>query len=530
MAESTTSIGVDLPFPSSQYHVVAPKRETLRSLYPPIEPYRGGLLDLGDGQQMAWEESGNRDGKPVVFVHGGPGGAGGRERHRFFDPDAYRIIVFDQRGCGNSQPHASEDPDLSANTTGHLIADMELLREALGVEKWLVFGGSWGSTLALAYAERHPDRVTELILRGVYTLRRNELDFFYNFGVSEIFPEWWQVFCEPLRRANHDFSQDNIAAYHELLFHDDPNIHLPAAVAWTAWEAATSSLEFDEAKIKQWSEPRHALAFARIENHYFTNNGFLREGQLLEEADRLSGIPTVIVQGRYDMPCAVTTAVELHRRLPQSELKLVLAGHSAFEPAILSELIVATDAFRGSAVRERSAGEQPASVPESTGETKAAPKDSYETIFRAHHDDSPSGREAAPIEVPPPGVQMPSPQRGEPTAEPLEPGVKKEVLRYLDRVRFSVADSERVGYRATSVDRFIDDIAAAVEAGGDVGAITSQAKFPIAAEGAEGYVATEVDDFIDLIDATMRGEGLAAKSKRPGGARRLFGTVNERNS
>lgn len=518
MADSATSVVVDLPFPPPEFNVVAPDPAALRSLYPPVEPHRGGLLDLGDGQQMAWEESGNPDGKPVVFVHGGPGGAGGRERHRFFDPEAYRIIVFDQRGCGNSQPHASESADLSANTTSHLIADMELLREALGIDKWLVFGGSWGSTLALAYAETHPQRVTELILRGIYTVRRKELDFFYNFGVSEIFPEWWQVFCEPLRRANHDFTKDNIAAYHDLLFHDDPNVHLPAAVAWTAWEAATSSLEYDGSKIDQWSEPRHALAFARIENHYFTNDGFLRDGQLLDEADRLSDIPMVIVQGRYDMPCAVTTAVELHRLVPHSQLRLVLAGHSAFEPAILSELIKATDAFR---VAQATDAPAPSSEPTPS-------MDSYDTIFRAEPDSSPEI--SAPIEVPPPGVEVASPQRGEVNHEALGPGVKRDVLRYLDRVRFSVAQGERVGYRATSVDRFIDEIAAAVESDGDVLAVTNRAKFPVSRDDAEGYVATEVDEFIDLIDATMRGEGLAAKSKRPVGARRLFGTVNERSS
>lgn len=319
-----------------------------RGPYPPIEPYDTRMVDVGDGQQLYVEQCGNPQGKPVVFLHGGPGGGGGTDRRRFFDPDAYRIVVLDQRGCGASTPHvaAAKSPaEMASNTTWTLVDDLEKVREELGIDTWQVFGGSWGSCLALAYAETHPERVTELVLRGIFTLRHQELDWYYNFGASEVYPELWEKFCEPLRRAGHDFSRDNIAAYYDLLWDPDPQVHGPAAVAWTTWEGATTSLAFDPSHVEEFSDPEFALAFARIENHYFVNHGFMVEGQLLRDAPRLADIPTVIVQGRYDMCCPDVTAVALSKALPSADLHIVLAGHSAFEPLITSELVKATDRF-----------------------------------------------------------------------------------------------------------------------------------------------------------------------------------------
>ncbi|HQA79050.1 MAG TPA: prolyl aminopeptidase [Propionicimonas sp.] len=316
---------------------------TEQVLYPPIEPYASGFLEVGDGQQLYWEECGNPDGKPVVFVHGGPGGGCIPGYRRFFDPSRYRVILFDQRNCGRSRPHASTpDADLSQNTTWHLVADLEALREDRSVERWQVFGGSWGSALALAYAEAHPERVTELVLRGIFTLRRFELDWYYNGGAGHLNPVWWRAFCAPLGDG---FSGDRIAAYHDLLFDPDPAVHLPAGVAWTTWEAATSNLEFSQAHVDEFSDPAFALAFARIENHYFVNAGWFREGQLIEDVGRIRHIPAVIVQGRYDLPCPAVTADDLHRAWPEADYRLVLAGHAAMEPAIATELVAATDRF-----------------------------------------------------------------------------------------------------------------------------------------------------------------------------------------
>ena len=312
-------------------------------LYPPIEPYAHGLLEVGDGQQLYWEECGNPHGKPAVFVHGGPGGGCTPNYRRYFDPARYRLVLFDQRGCGRSLPHASEPgADLSANTTWHLVDDLERLRIDRGIERWLVFGGSWGSALGLAYAQTHPERVTELVLRGIFTLRRSELDWYYNGGAANLAPEWWRSFEEPLPPG---FTGDRIAKYAELLFDPDPAVHLPAGVAWTTWEAATSTLEFSPALVEEFSDPHFALAFARIENHYFVNGGWFGEGQLLADAGRLRGIPGVIVQGRYDLPCPITTADALHRAWPEADYRVVLAGHSAGEPAIAAELVAATDGF-----------------------------------------------------------------------------------------------------------------------------------------------------------------------------------------
>lgn len=314
-------------------------------LYPPLEPYAHGLLEVGDGQRLYWEECGNPAGKPAVFVHGGPGGGIVANYRRYFDPRRYRIVLFDQRGCGRSLPHASEpDADLAANTTWHLVADLERLRADRGIDNWLVFGGSWGSALALAYAQAHPERVTELVLRGIFTLRRSELDWYYNGGAANLAPEWWRSFCSVLPEG---FDGDRIAAYHDLLFDPDPAVHGPAGVAWTTWEAATSTLEFSPALVTEFSDPAFALAFARIENHYFVNAGFLTEGQLLAGVEPIRQIPGVIVQGRYDLPCPLTTAEALHRAWPEADYRVVLAGHSASEPAIAAELVAATDRFAG---------------------------------------------------------------------------------------------------------------------------------------------------------------------------------------
>ncbi|WP_130865176.1 prolyl aminopeptidase [Acidipropionibacterium timonense] len=319
-----------------------------RTLYPPIDPYDTRMLDVGDGQMLYVEQCGNPEGKPVIFLHGGPGGGGGTERRRFFDPQAYRIVVIDQRGCGSSTPHiasAKTPDDMASNTTWNLVEDCEKVRRALGIDRWQVFGGSWGSCLALAYAQTHPEVVTELVLRGIFTLRTSELDWYYNEGASFVFPERWDAFCEPLRRAGHDFSEDNISAYYDLLWDPSPAVHGPAAVAWTSWEAATTTLAFEQAHVDEMADPEYALAFARIENHYFVNHGFMTEGQLIRDAAKLAGIPTVIVQGRYDMCCPATTAVDLKRALPSADLRIVMSGHSAFEPLITSELVKVCDGF-----------------------------------------------------------------------------------------------------------------------------------------------------------------------------------------
>ena len=313
--------------------------------YPPIEPYAQGWLGVGDGQQIYWEECGNPAGKPAVFLHGGPGGGCTPGVRQLFDPAAYRVVLFDQRGCGRSRPHASEPAaDLSSNTTWHLVADLERLRRARGIERWLVFGGSWGSALGLAYAETHPDRVTELVLRGIFTLRRAELDFYYNGGAGQLFPDWYASFLAPL--GGRDFTGDAIAAYQDLLFDPDPAVHGPAAVAWSTWEAATITLMPDRELIAEFGVPEFALAFARIENHYFSHAGWFGEGQLLADAHRLAGIPGVIVQGRYDVATPAVTAYDLHLAWPDADFQLIPdAGHAYSEPGIEAALIAATDRF-----------------------------------------------------------------------------------------------------------------------------------------------------------------------------------------
>lgn len=331
------------------------KTTTTEVLYPPIEPYTTGRLPVGDGHVLAWEECGNPDGKPVVFVHGGPGGGRSRVQRQFFDPNRYRIVLFDQRMCGASTPHASDPTaDLSANTTWNLVADLETLRVDRGIERWQVFGGSWGSALALAYAQTHPERVTELVLRGIFTLRRSELDWYYNGGAGQLAPEWWQRFLAPLAslldrgpdgQLLRPADLDCMAAYHRLLFDPDPQVHGPAGVAWTTWEAATSTLEFDQALVDDFSDPGFALAFARIENHFFVHGGWFTEGQLIADVGRIRHLPVVIVQGVYDLPCPQVTAHDLHRAWPEADYHLVLAGHAVTEPEIARALVAATDRF-----------------------------------------------------------------------------------------------------------------------------------------------------------------------------------------
>ena len=317
----------------------------LRELYPPIEPHTSGFLDVGDGQRMYWEISGNPDGKPVVFLHGGPGGGTHPSLRQFFDPDAYRIILLDQRGCGRSTPHVADGADLSVNTTDKSQHDIEALREHLGIEKWMVFGGSWGSTLALAYAETFPTRVTELVLRGIFLLRRSEIDWYYNGGAGHMFPERWAKFLEPV--PENERGDDLVAVYHRLLHSDDADVAERAAVAWSAWEGSTSFLISKPEKVEENSEVRFALAFARIENHYFVNAGFIDEAQLLTKSSALHGIPGTIVQGRYDVVCPATSAWDLHNAWPESKLVIVDdAGHSAMEPGITHHLLEATDSYR----------------------------------------------------------------------------------------------------------------------------------------------------------------------------------------
>lgn len=314
-----------------------------RAPYPEIEPYRTGTLRVSEVHELYFEESGNPEGKPVVFLHGGPGGGTEPKHRRFFDPSAYRIVLFDQRGCGKSTPHAS----LVDNTTWDLVADIERLREHLGVEAWMVFGGSWGSTLALAYAEEHPERVSELVLRGVFLLRKREIDWFYQDGASRIFPEAWEPFLTHIPEAERG---DMLSAYYRRLTSDDDAVRQEAARIWSVWEGSTSCLTPNDGLISRVSGDAFSLAFARIEAHYFMHGGWLDgERGLLERAPRIAHIPTVIVQGRYDVVCPAESAWTLARVLPRAKLVVVGdAGHSANEPGITHELLTATDAMRPS--------------------------------------------------------------------------------------------------------------------------------------------------------------------------------------
>ena len=313
----------------------------LRTLYPPIEPYETGMLDVGDGHSIYYERVGTPGGTPAVFLHGGPGGGISPGHRQLFDPARYDVLLFDQRGCGRSTPHAG----LEANTTWHLVDDIERLRGIVGAERWLVFGGSWGSTLALAYAQKHPDRVSALVLRGIYTVTEAELRWYYQFGVSEMFPDKWEQFQAPIPEAERG---DMIAAYHRLLTGDDRARQIEAAKAWSLWEGETITLLPDPAFSAAHGEDHFALAFARLENHYFTHRCWLEEGQLLRDANLLRGIPGTIVHGRYDMPCPARFAWALHKAWPEADFHLIEgAGHAYSEPGILDQLIRATDRLAG---------------------------------------------------------------------------------------------------------------------------------------------------------------------------------------
>ncbi len=311
----------------------------LRTLYPEIEPFETGFLDTGDGHSVYWERIGTKGAKPAVFLHGGPGGGCGPAHRRLFDPARYDVILFDQRGCGRSAPFAS----LENNTTWHLVEDIERLRQMVGVEKWQVFGGSWGSTLALAYAETHADHVSELILRGVYMLTKDELDWYYQRGVSEMFPEKWERFIAPIPEAERD---DLMAAYRRRLIGDDKDEQIRCAMAWSTWEGETITLLPEPSTSDPFKNDDFALAFARIENHFFTHSGWLEEGQLLRDAHKLQDIDGVIIHGRYDMPCPAKYAYQLSKAWPRADFHLIEgAGHAFSEPGILDQLIRATDKY-----------------------------------------------------------------------------------------------------------------------------------------------------------------------------------------
>ncbi len=310
----------------------------MRELYPPIEPYNEGKLPVSSLHTIHYEQSGNPNGKPVIFLHGGPGGGITPMYRQYFDPEKWRIIIFDQRGCGQSTPYA----ELRENTTWDLVSDIEQLREHLKIEQWVVFGGSWGSTLALAYSQTQPERCQRLILRGIFMLRQKELRWFYQEGASNIFPDAWQEYLQPIPPEERD---DLISAYYKRLTSDDHQIRLEAARAWSVWEASTSKLFPSEDTIKRFGVEDFAVAFARIECHYFFNKGFLAtENQLLDNAHKISDIPGVIVQGRYDVVCPMITAWELHQVWPKAKFVVVGdAGHSISEPGIRDALIEATD-------------------------------------------------------------------------------------------------------------------------------------------------------------------------------------------
>ncbi|MBL0371184.1 prolyl aminopeptidase [Rhizobium sp. KVB221] len=314
-----------------------------RTLYPEIEPFETGFLDTGDGHKVYWERSGTKGAKPAVFLHGGPGGGFSPTHRRLFDPKLYDVILFDQRGCGKSTPNAS----LENNTTWHLVADIEKLRQMIGAEKWLVFGGSWGSTLALAYAETYPGHVSELVVRGIYTLTKAELDWYYQFGVSEMFPDKWERFVEPIPA---DERHEMMAAYRRRLTGTDRAEQIKAARAWSLWEGETITLLPEPETSDKFGEDDFALAFARIENHFFVHAGWLDEGQLLRDAGKLADIPGTIVHGRYDMPCPAKYAWLLHKAWPKADFRLIEgAGHAYSEPGILDALIAATDKYAGKA-------------------------------------------------------------------------------------------------------------------------------------------------------------------------------------
>ena len=317
-----------------------PLRDPLTWAYPPREPFDTGRLRVGDVHEIAYEQSGNPVGKPVVFLHGGPGGGTTPEMRRFFHPERYRVVLFDQRGCGRSTPAG----ELEENTTWHLVADLEALRSHLEIERWQLFGGSWGATLALAYAQRHPERVTEMVLRGIFLLRRREIGWFYQHGASMLYPDQWEPYWNHIPEAERG---DMVKAYHARLTHPDRAVRLAAAKHWAGWEGATSKLVPDPALKDHYEEDEFALTFARIEAHYFVNHGFLEvDDQLLRDVPRIRHIPAAIVQGRYDVVCPAESAWALHRAWPEAEFLITAdSGHSAFDAPNSRALVAATDRF-----------------------------------------------------------------------------------------------------------------------------------------------------------------------------------------
>jgi len=311
---------------------VASHKSAVQYLYPPVEPFDRRMLDVGDGHSVYVEQSGRTDGVPVVVLHGGPGGGSSPAMRRYFDPGVYRIVLFDQRGCGRSRPHAS----IEANTTWHLVADIERIREALGIDAWIVFGGSWGATLALIYAQTHPDRARHLVLRGVFTMTRAELDWFYGGGAVAFWPETWARFIAPIPEGERG---DMIAAYHKRLFSGDMAEEITHAKAWSAWENALATVQSTGTGGDAPAD--YARAFARLENHYFMNAGFLgRDGHILDHMDLIATVPGTIVQGRYDMICPPAAAHRLADRWPSCDLRMVpMAGHALSEPGISAELV-----------------------------------------------------------------------------------------------------------------------------------------------------------------------------------------------
>ncbi len=321
-------------------------KDPITWLYPALEPFNTGRIKVSPVHEIYFEESGNPSGKPAVFLHGGPGGGSEPKQRRFFNPEEYRIITFDQRGCGKSTPYAS----LEENTTWHLVEDIEKIREQLSIAEWQVFGGSWGSTLALAYSETHAERVTELILRGIFLLRNQEIDWFYQRGASVLYPDAWEPYLAHIAEAERG---DMLSAFYRRLTSDDPAVRLAAAKIWSRWEGATSKLLPDAGFTSHYEEDEFALAFARIEAHYFFNRGFLEtDDQLLRNVSRIRHIPAVIVQGRYDVVCPMESAWALHRAWPEADLIITPdAGHSAFDPPNSRALVAATDRFACQEVR-----------------------------------------------------------------------------------------------------------------------------------------------------------------------------------
>ena len=314
----------------------------MKTLYPPIEPYEHGMLKVSELHTLYYEQCGNPGGRTALFLHGGPGFGLSDAYRSFFNPDKWRTVLFEQRGAGRSTPHSC----LEDNTTWHLVQDIETLRKHLGIDRWLVFGGSWGSTLALAYAQTHPDRVTELVLRGIFLCRPKEIEWFYQKGASAIYPDAWENYIRVIPVEERD---DLLGAFYRRLTGPDEAVRLEAARAWSVWEGSTSKLHPDKALIEEMDDELQALAVARIECHYFSNNTFFEsDGHLLDRVDLIRHIPATIVQGRYDIVCPMMSAWELHRAWPEADFRVVPdAGHSALEPGIVSELVGATDRYAG---------------------------------------------------------------------------------------------------------------------------------------------------------------------------------------